>query len=110
MDYTFLGKRIKEERLKLKLTQSQLAEDIDISDSYMSYIERGEKSLSLETLVNIANRLGVSVDYLLQESVPINDENITDQFRCLIQDKTSAEKQMAIDVVKTMYSYLPLRK
>ena len=110
MDYKYLGKRIKEERLKLKLTQFQLAEEVDISDSYLSYIERGEKSLSLETLISIANRLGVSVDYLLQESVSPNNDNIVDQFRCLIQDKTSTEKQMAIDVVKTMYSYFPYGK
>ena len=109
MDYIHLGKRIKEERLKLNLTQSQLAEDIDISDSYMSYIERGEKSLSLETLISLTNRLGVSVDYLLQDSVSSTDDTIIGQFRCLIQDKSSTEKQMAIDVVKTMYSYLPSR-
>ena len=106
MDYARLGQRIKEERLKLNLTQSQLAEEINISDSYMSYIERGEKSLSLETLVSLALRLGVSVDYLLQESVPSNDDNIVDQFRCLIQGKSPKDKQMAIDVVRTMYSYL----
>lgn len=106
MDYQYLGKRIKEERLKLNLTQSKLAEDINISDSYMGYIERGERSLSLETLVNIANRLGVSIDYLLQDSIYPTDDNIINQFRNLIQYKSDKEKQMAIDVLKTMYSYL----
>jgi transcriptional regulator with XRE-family HTH domain len=106
MNYENLGKRIREERIKLNLTQSKLAEEINISDSYMSYIERGEKSLSLETLINITNRLGVSVDYLLQESIETNDDNIINQFKCLINNKSPKEKQMAIDVVKTMYSYL----
>lgn len=106
MDYQYLGKRIKEERLKLNLTQSKLAEDINISDSYMGYIERGERSLSLETLVNIANRLGVSIDYLLQDSIYPTYDNIINQFRNLIQYKSDKEKQMAIDVLKTMYSYL----
>jgi transcriptional regulator with XRE-family HTH domain len=36
MDYKALGKRIREERRKLNLTQAQLAEDIDISDTYLS--------------------------------------------------------------------------
>ena len=35
MDYSKLGKRIREERKKLNLTQAQLAEAIDISDTYM---------------------------------------------------------------------------
>ena len=106
MNYQYLGQRIKEERLKLNLTQSKLAEDINISDSYMGYIERGERSLSLETLVNIANRLGVSIDYLLQDSISPTDDNIVNQFRKLIQYKSDKEKQMAIDVLKTMYGYL----
>lgn len=61
MDYTRLGKRIREERLRLTLTQYQLAEDIDISDTYMSAIECVEQSLTLDTLVRLVNRLGVTL-------------------------------------------------
>ena len=39
MDYKRLGERIREERLRLHLTQAQLAEDVDISDTYMGAIE-----------------------------------------------------------------------
>lgn len=42
MDYKALGRRIREERLKRNLTQEQLAEAIEISNSYMGQIERGE--------------------------------------------------------------------
>ena len=62
MNYTQLGKRIREERKKIGLTQSKLAEDIDISDAYMGQIERGERSLTLNTLVRLVNRLGISID------------------------------------------------
>ena len=41
MDYKKLGERIREERLKRNLTQAQLAEEVDISDTYMGAIERG---------------------------------------------------------------------
>ena len=41
MDYKRLGERIREERRKLGLTQAQLAEAVDISDTYMGAIERG---------------------------------------------------------------------
>ena len=69
MDYKRLGERIREERLRLNLTQSSLAEDIDISDTYMGAIERGERSLTLDTLVRLVNRLGVTIDYLLSDYV-----------------------------------------
>lgn len=39
MDYKRLGKRIREERLRLNLTQAQLAESIDISNTYMGAIK-----------------------------------------------------------------------
>lgn len=39
IDYILLGKRIKESRKKLKMTQEQLASQMDISTAYMSQIE-----------------------------------------------------------------------
>lgn len=41
MDYKKLGERIREERRRLNLTQAQLAEAVDISNTYMGAIERG---------------------------------------------------------------------
>ena len=105
MDYKRLGARIREERLKLKLTQAQLAEAIDISDTYMGAIERGERSLTLDTLVRLVNRLGVSVDYLLSDSVSDNDSNIMEQFKQIVDGHPLEEKQMAINVLRTMFSY-----
>ena len=69
MDQHALGKRIREERLKLNYTQEQLAELVNVSATYIGFIERGERSLTLSKLVSIAGVLGVSVDYLLSDSV-----------------------------------------
>ena len=89
MDYKRLGERIREERLRLHLTQAQLAEAIDISDTYMGAIERGERSLTLDTLVRLVNRLGVTVDYLLVDSVSDSDSNIMEQFKQIIDNQRS---------------------
>ncbi|MCI8356818.1 MAG: helix-turn-helix transcriptional regulator [Lachnospiraceae bacterium] len=105
MDYKRLGKRIREERRRLNLTQAQLAEDIDISDTYMGAIERGERSLTLDTLVRLVNRLGVSVDYMLSDSVTDNDANIIEQFRQITDCQPLERKQMAINVLRTIFSY-----
>lgn len=106
MDYVRLGHRIREERLKLNLTQARLAEDIDISDTYMGQIERGERSLTLDTLVRLVNRLGVSIDYLLKDSVGMDNDNIFKQFRQIIDTQSDRRKQMAIDILKTMFTHL----
>ena len=105
MDYMRLGERIREERLKLGLTQAKLAEDIDISDTYMGAIERGERSLTLDTLVRLVNRLGVTIDYLLADSVSDNDTNIVNQFRQITDGQPLERKQMALNVLRTIFSY-----
>ena len=106
MDYKRLGERIREERLKLNLTQAKLAEDIDISDTYMGAIDRGERSLTLDTLVRLVNRLGVTVDYMLADSVEDNDSNIIKQFKQIMDCQSLERKQMAINILRTIFSYL----
>jgi transcriptional regulator with XRE-family HTH domain len=105
MDYKRLGERIREERLRLNLTQAQLAEAIDISDTYMGAIERGERSLTLDTLVRLVNRLGVTVDYMLSDSVSDSDANIMNQFKQIMDQQPLERKQMAINVLRTIFTY-----
>ena len=105
MDYKRLGERIREERLRLHLTQAHLAEDVDISDTYMGAIERGERSLTLDTLVRLVNRLGVTVDYLLADSVADADSNILDQFKQIVDGQPIERKQLALQVLRTIFAY-----
>jgi len=76
MVFKYLGQRIREERTKYRLTQEQLAEAAQVNESYIGQVERGEKNPSLETVVNIANSLGVTVDYLLQEEVHVEPDSL----------------------------------
>ena len=105
MDYKRLGTRIREERKRLHLTQAQLAEAIEVSDTYMGAIERGERSLTLDTLVRLVNRLGVTIDYLLSDSVMDSDPNIMEQFKQIMDGQPLERKQMAINVLRTIFSY-----
>lgn len=72
MDLISLGLRIRRQRKLLHLTQDQLAERAGISVSFLGHIERGSRKAGLETLVLLANALGMSTDILLQES--LNEE------------------------------------
>lgn len=105
MDYKRLGQRIRVERKRLNLTQAELAEAIDISDTYMGAIERGERSLTLDTLVRLVNRLGVTVDFMLADSVSDNDSNIIEQFKQIMDGQPLERKQMAINVLRAIFSY-----
>ena len=71
----------------------------------MGAIERGERSLTLDTLVRLVNRLGVTVDYMLSDSVTDSDANIIAQFRQPTDRQPLERKQMAINVLRTIFSY-----
>ena len=105
MDYKKLGVRIREERQRLNLTQATLAEAIDISNTYMGAIERGERSLTLDTLVRLVNRLGVTVDHVLADYVPDSDSNILAQFKQITDRQPLKRKQLAIKVLRTIFSH-----
>ena len=64
-----LGKRMKEARKRKHLTGEQLAEKLNMSLGFLRELERGGKKPSLNTLVEIANELGVSADELLCDSI-----------------------------------------
>jgi transcriptional regulator with XRE-family HTH domain len=51
-----LGQRLQQLRLERGLTQDELARRCDISQKYLSELERGEKTASFETLVALAHR------------------------------------------------------
>ena len=105
MDYKRLGDRIREERLRINLTQAALAEAVDISDTYMGAIERAERSLSLDTLVRLVNRLGVTIDYILADSVSDSEANILEQFKQITDCQPLERKQLAIKVLRTIFAH-----
>lgn len=69
LDYGALGKRISFFRLKKHITQEGLANELNLSRVFLSQIETGVQHPSIETVVSIANFLGVSVDDLLVDSL-----------------------------------------
>ncbi len=66
--YAF-GKRVKQAREALHLTQFELAEKIDVSQNFLGDIERGIKLPSLNKLILLSNTLKVSLDTLFAESL-----------------------------------------
>lgn len=62
-----IGERIKATRIEKEIKQCQLAEQIGVSSKYLSAIECGAKQPSLDLLIDIANALGASTDYLLSD-------------------------------------------
>ena len=67
--YNIIGANIKYYREQAKLTQIQLAEQAQISISYLSKIEAAgcNKSMSISVLNQIANVLGIEISEFFKE-------------------------------------------
>ncbi|MBO8441607.1 MAG: helix-turn-helix transcriptional regulator [Firmicutes bacterium] len=68
-----IGNRIRNYRIKKKMTQEKLAEYSDLSVNFISKLERGQKkNISINKLLNICNALNITVSELLDDDLNIN--------------------------------------
>ena len=105
MDYQAMGKRLKTERCNLNLTQEQLAEDVGLSPAYIGQIERGERNISLDKLVLIVNRLGVTIDFVLSDSLSLKTDEYDVVINQLLEVKSKEEKILAVNMLKLIFNY-----
>lgn len=106
VDYYLIGKRIRELRVQNKITQEDLAEQIDLSVSYISYVENGKKKPSLETLIRIANILGVTVDEILAGNQLHNPTDYQTDIDLIMDDFSVNEKRLAFELLKSVHDIL----
>ena len=59
------GKRIRSSRERLGLSRQRMAEQIGKAEKYYADIERGYCEMSLETMIEIAGCLGITLDYMI---------------------------------------------
>ena len=97
-----LGENIRSARKNKKLTIEILSELAGISESFLGTVERGESSISIETLVNLCQVLDVSADSLLmhgKEAAPaVSDKR--DTLLTMLKNATDEELGFLIDYVK----------
>lgn len=60
-----IGERLRSVREGMHMTREEFSEKIDITDSFLGQIERGERSLSAKTLKKVVKYTGISADFLL---------------------------------------------
>lgn len=104
LDYVRIGRRISEFRRAKKLSQFQLAELAEVTDSYISHIETGRKKPSLESLVRIASALGITLDRILLGNQVADLKDYLPEIRNLMKDCSPYEKAVILDMVKSLKS------
>lgn len=104
MELQSIGKKIKDKRQQKNISQEKLAELVDVTPSYISNIESGNRIASLPTMLEIVKVLDLSLDYLLLENVTDDSDNIeTDKF--LVEFKNILEQLNDKKVIKEYIVY-----
>ena len=104
INYEALGRKIKEVRRKQNMTQEYLAEKVDLSVSHVSNIETAKTKVSLPTLVEISNALGVSVDYLLMDSyqsLEMKEDIFVKELDAVIENCGPRDKKIVLETCRT---------
>ena len=102
MDFKEMGQQIKKKRLEKNWRQEDLAQQTDLTATYISLIERGKKCPTLETFIIIANALDASADELLASALnngyALRVSTYLEQLK-----KLSEEKQKTVcDIVEVL--------
>jgi len=103
--YTLVGKRIREERKNLKLTQEELSEKVNLTPAFIGQIERGHNRASLTTIEKIAGALNVPIANLFK-NIPTKktEYTISKQLESMLRDKSPKEQKLAKELLRLVFS------
>jgi transcriptional regulator with XRE-family HTH domain len=94
------GDRLKELREDYKITQEELGKLLNVSKQAISQYERGENEPSFESLVKLADKFDVSLDYLLGRT--------RNKINLCLKDKSM--QSLVLDIAKLLDNYEIHRK
>lgn len=105
--------RIKELRLYKNLTQSELAQAIDITQSDVSKYERGQLEPNIRTIRQICSFFNVSADFLLgleddeslQPAVPYSTPILTEDEKELVDTFRRMTPNLQKIAIDTLHSF-----
>lgn len=86
------GERLKSLRLQAKLTQTEVADKVGVSQPQYARWEAGKRKPSTETLEKFANFFGVTMDYLAGNDEEL--DNVELLFRMNSNGLTEEEKKI----------------
>ena len=102
VNYFLLGRRIRETRIALRITQSELAEMTDLSEQYISNIECARRKLSLPSLIRIADALGVTADSLLAGNLSHNPSEYNSEIIKIFSECSPQERRFLYELMSAV--------
>ena len=95
------GEQIKSYRIKLGLTQNQIAAEMDVTPGYISNVENGRTAMSLRLLIYYAKLMGVTLDELVGTLEPEYTSNaLENALMAEISKMDDAKKEKLLKTIK----------
>jgi len=76
IDYIKIGNRIRMQRENFDMSRETLSELVNLSPYFLGQIERGQRKMSINTLISLSECLHISIDYLIFEEGNIDNSNV----------------------------------
>lgn len=103
-DREAVGRRIREKRTILGLTQEELSERIGRVPKYCADIERGNCGMSIETMLALCDVLNMTPDYLFFGEMSESDKEIqtseTEAILSMLDKCSPAKRHYALELLK----------
>ena len=94
------GSRIKDLRIKMGLTQNQVAMELNVTPGYISNVENNRTAMSLRILIYYAKLVGISLDSLVGQLEPEYQTTALDNDLMVKLSKLDDDKK--IKLLKTL--------
>lgn len=108
--YTFIGRRVREERQSRELSIERLAELAELTPSFLGSIERGERKLSVLSLDKLSKALQIQPNELMiapnKKSAPSWERKIM----FLINSQTESVKELMFKTLNCLAKNMPVSK
>ncbi|MDE6384624.1 MAG: helix-turn-helix transcriptional regulator [Eubacterium sp.] len=106
MDYSSIGIHIREYRNMKGLSQEEMAERAELSNNFISMLERGEKKPSIESLIKITNILEIPSDFLLADVLNTGYKVKSSMLSEKIEGLSQSSKKIVFEVLETLIKNL----
>lgn len=99
VDYKAIGRRISKHRKNISMTQAVLAEKLEVSESFISQVERGNAKVSLPRLYQIAEMLNIDIALLVSNIGSIENGTAVSEIDEIIKGWSDKDKELLIDIL-----------
>ena len=95
-----IGNVLKTRRKELKMTQDGVAEMIDVSPGFIGQVERGETSLSLDTLDKLIKTLALDPNAIFSDKKTCSSDDFLTELLLTYQQLNDEDRELILYIAR----------